>query len=138
VENMALIFGTALVIYLLWPKIQSCFLFQKQRDLPIRGLEEVVGRDKVDSTMLLYFYSPNCGPCRKMSPRIDKLCADGLHIQKINVLEHREFAVKAGVVGLPSVMLVQQGLLKRKILGSASERRLRHLLSSSEDVTQAA
>ena len=137
-ENMALLFGTGLVIFLLWPVIKSCFLFQQNKDKPVQGLDEVISADKLKSSMVLYFYSPNCGPCRKMTPRIDKLLNEGASIEKINVVDHKEFAVKLGVVGLPFMALVDGGMLKRTILGPTSERRVRGLLAHSDSRSQAA
>ena len=137
-ENMALLFGTGLVIFILWPVIKSSFLFQKNKDKPVQGLDELVSADKLKSSLVLYFYSPNCGPCRKMTPRIDKLLNEGASIEKINVIDHKEFAVKMGVVGLPFMALVDGGMLKRTILGPTSERRVRGLLAYSDNRTQAA
>lgn len=137
-ENMALLFGAGLVIFILWPVIKSNILFQKNKDKPVQGLDKVVSADKLNTSLVLYFYSPNCGPCRKMTPRIDKLLDEGASIEKINVIDHKDFAVKMGVVGLPFMALVDGGMLKRTILGPASERRVRGLLAHSRNRTQAA
>lgn len=113
-------------------------MFQKNKDKPVEGLDQLVSDEKLQSSLVLYFYSPNCGPCRTMTPRIDRLVGEGSNIEKINVLEHKEFAVKVGVVGLPFVILVEQGKLKRTILGTTSERRIRNMLSQTGEQTQAA
>lgn len=137
-EAMALLFGTGLVVFLLWPKIKSCLIFQKNKDKPVKGLEQLVADDKLKSMLVLYFYSPNCGPCRTMTPRIDRLLDEGANIEKINVLEHKDFAVSMGVVGLPFVALVDQGRLKRTMLGTTSVRRLRSMLARKNQQTQTA
>ena len=67
-----------------------------------------------------------------------RLLDEGASIEKINVIDHKDFAVKMGVVGLPFMALVDGGMLKRTILGPTSERRVRGLLAHSRDRTQAA
>ncbi|WP_431911635.1 thioredoxin family protein [Nonomuraea jabiensis] len=49
--------------------------------------------------MHLYFWSPSCGPCKRISPKVDAAIAAGKPIRKIDVSEDTGRFV-AGVFGV--------------------------------------
>ncbi len=49
-------------------------------ELPPEIAEKLHSHGKI----LLYFFSPNCGPCREMTPRIGRILAQGEAITPIH------------------------------------------------------
>ena len=58
--------------------------------------------------VLVDFWAPWCGPCRQLSPTIDKIAdqfAGKVKVGKVNVDENMELATKYDVATIPRVML---------------------------------
>ena len=57
-------------------------------------------------TKLLYFSASWCGPCKMFGPTMDRLAAEGLNIQKVNIDVENELTAKYGIRSVPSVIKV--------------------------------
>jgi thioredoxin 1 len=79
--------------------------------------------------LLVYFWSPTCGMCRSMTPVIDKLAAERGDVLKVNAAESVALAKHFGVMATPSIALVEQGVLKKLVVGAKSEPQIRALLA---------
>jgi len=79
---------------------------------------------------LLYFYSPSCGPCRAMTPVIDKLGDDGKNAIKVNINDCPELAMRFGIRATPTVLFIKHRLIQKVLLGAQSEKHLLKLLES--------
>ena len=55
---------------------------------------------------LLYFSAPWCGPCKMFGPMMDRLAAEGINIQKVNIDTENELTAKYGIRSVPSVIKV--------------------------------
>ena len=58
------------------------------------------------------FWAPWCGPCRQLSPVIDKIAdqyAGTVKVGKVNVDENMELATKYDVATIPRIMLFKGG-----------------------------
>jgi thioredoxin-like negative regulator of GroEL len=77
--------------------------------------------------LLVYFWSPTCGPCRSMTPIIDRLAAEGDAIVKVNVAEAVELAKHFGVMATPSLAVVEHGVLRQLVVGARNEAQIRAL-----------
>ena len=53
----------------------------------------------------LYFSAPWCGPCRMFGPLMEQLSKE-ITVEKINVDENQDLAIKYGVRNVPTVILV--------------------------------
>ena len=65
-----------------------------------------------DVPVLVDFWAPWCGPCRMMSPTIDKLAeqfAGKVKVGKLDVDKNQEIAVKYGISSIPQILLFKGG-----------------------------
>jgi thioredoxin 1 len=78
--------------------------------------------------VMLYFYSPTCSACKVQTPIIENLInlANGrTKIFKIDVSRDVNTALKFGVMGTPSIVVVEDGKIKEFFVGVKSENILR-------------
>jgi thioredoxin-like negative regulator of GroEL len=80
--------------------------------------------------LLVYFWSPSCGPCRAMTPVIDRLAVERGTVVKIDISAAAALARHFGVMATPSLAVVEQGRVRKLLVGTRSELQLRALLES--------
>ena len=80
------------------------------------NFDEIVGGSK---PVLLDFWAPWCGPCRMVAPIVEEIAAerDDVIIGKVNVDEEMELAVKFGIVSIPTLVYLKDGMEVDKIVG---------------------
>lgn len=82
-------------------------------------------------TVLVDFYAEWCGPCKMMSPVVDKLAeelGDAVKVCKINVDEAQNIAVNYNVMSIPTFIVFKNGEPVKKAVGVQSESELRGLI----------
>jgi thioredoxin 1 len=82
---------------------------------------------KSDKPVVVDFWAPWCGPCRMLSPIIDRLAvqfAGRVKVGKLNVDDEQELAVRYGVMSIPRVFIFKNGEAKQSILGLRTEAEL--------------
>lgn len=75
---------------------------------------------KSDKLVLIDFYADWCGPCKMMSPIIDKIAeevGDKIKVGKINVDENQELAMEYEVMSIPTIIILQNGEVKNSFVG---------------------
>lgn len=77
--------------------------------------------------MLFYFYSEHCGPCRSVTPLVEELGQRHDGVVKIDVRRHMQTARRFGVMGTPSLVRVDNGVITRIHVGAISEGKLGQL-----------
>ena len=80
--------------------------------------------------LLLYFYSPTCGPCKAMTPVIDKMSKENKDIHKINLSRDMTIGRIFGVMGTPATVVVENSRIKKYVLGARPESYLRGLIEN--------
>jgi thioredoxin 1 len=85
--------------------------------------QEVVNSNQL---VVVDFWAPWCGPCRALSPTIDKLAdryAGEVKVGKLNVDEAPDVAAQFGVNSIPRIMLFKGGSKPvREFAGVQSEQ----------------
>ena len=70
---------------------------------------------------IYYFFSTTCGPCRRVKPVVEKLSQDHTNLISVDIAQHAKLARDFGVAGVPSFIVVENGIIKDIRLGRVSE-----------------
>lgn len=82
------------------------------------------------------FYADWCGPCKMQSPIIDEIKSDfqdneEVKIEKINIDENKEEAMKYGVMSIPTLILEKDGEEIKRIVGLSDKDSLTELINNN-------
>ncbi len=86
------------------------------------------------------FYAPWCGPCRTLSPMLDKLAepmAGKMRFVKINLDDAAHLAQRFHIEAVPTLMFFQDGKLVDKMVGLPSSEQLNARLHSLAETSPA-
>jgi thioredoxin 2 len=81
--------------------------------------------------VLIDFWAPWCGPCRTVSPLVERIGRDRagqMKVVKLNVDEAQQIAGRYGVQGIPLLVLMREGRELDRLVGAAPEAQLRQWL----------
>ena len=70
--------------------------------------------------VLIDFWANWCGPCRMMSPVIDKIAeemGDKVKVCKVNLDENHELAEKYEIMTIPAIIIVKNGAETGRTIG---------------------
>ena len=84
--------------------------------------------------VLIDVWAPWCGPCRMVSPVLEKLAeelAGKLKLVKVNADDNPEVSRRFEVQSIPTLVLLDKGTLVDKQIGALPEHRLRSWLEST-------
>ncbi len=101
--------------------------FKKGKEVPSLGGAHG-RRIKKGDKILLYFHSPGCRACKAITPIIKSLQKKRKDIYSINITKDMDTARKLGVMGTPSFVVIEEGIIREYIAGALGEQRILELL----------
>ncbi len=85
-------------------------------------------RIKKGDKVLLYFYSTNCRACKAITPIVKSLQKKRKDIFSINVSKDMDTARKLSVMGTPSFVVIEDGIIKEYLAGAIGEQKILELI----------
>jgi len=90
--------------------------------------------------VIVDFWAPWCAPCKMVAPTLEKIAkefAGELLVAKVNTDQHSEWAIKYGVQGIPTMLLVYNGKIVNRQVGALPEYMLRDVIDQFLEVVKA-
>ena len=85
---------------------------------------EVLNSEK---TTIVDFYADWCGPCKMMSPVIDKIAeenVENIKVGKVNVDDNQELAMKYNVMSIPTILIFKNGNIAKTFVGVTAKKEI--------------
>ena len=95
---------------------------------PAPDTSAIDGTSEASTRRLYYFHSQHCGPCRSVTPMVERIRAEHPNVIPVDVAQNIELSRSFSVAGTPSFVLVESGRVKEVLLGVQSERKLLSLI----------
>jgi thioredoxin len=86
---------------------------------------------KSDKPVLVDFWAEWCGPCRMISPTVEKIAeefADRAKVGKVNVDENQSVTVRYNVRSIPTLLLFKNGQVQEQVVGATSKDNIAKLM----------
>lgn len=96
----------------------------------LNGLNELNEVIKNNNKVLVDVYATWCGPCKMLSPIIDKISEEekNVVVLKTDIDENEDIATAFGVEAIPTLLVFKNGSLKNKNVGFIPEAKAKELL----------
>lgn len=90
-----------------------------------KNFEEVISSNSV---VIVDFYANWCGPCRMLSPILEKVESD-IKVIKVDVDVFENLAREYGVMSIPTILLLENGIETKRNIGFIDKERLEKFIN---------
>ena len=89
--------------------------------------QEVMNSDK---PVLLDFWAPWCGPCRRVVPIVEEIAQErsDIKVGKINIEDEQALAREFRVMSIPTLLVVKNGQVVNRSVGVKSKSAILNML----------
>ena len=86
---------------------------------------------KSEKPVLVDFYADWCGPCKMLSPVVDKLAEEHseFKVVKVNVDENPDLASNYQVMSIPTLVVIENGKEVNRSMGLQSKQDILNIVS---------
>lgn len=102
-------------------------------DVTMETFQDVVVAGSHARPVVIDFWAPWCGPCRRLAPMLERLAVEkdgGFLLAKVNTDECPDLAQSFQVEGIPAVFAIRDGKIADQFTGVLPEEQLREFLDS--------
>ena len=89
---------------------------------------------KSTTPVLVDFWAEWCGPCKMLTPTIEKLANDyagKVKVGKVDTDSNRDISMKYGISAIPTVILFKNGQVAQKFVGLRGEKDFKEALDAA-------
>ncbi|MGO8740384.1 thioredoxin [Rhodoblastus sp.] len=97
-------------------------------DVSLQNFRAEVIDESTRRLVLVDFWAPWCGPCRQLTPIIEKVVASrrgDVRLAKMNIDANPEIAQQLGIQSIPAVVAFHQGKMVDAFMGALPEREVK-------------
>jgi thioredoxin 1 len=117
----------ALVLFVVGLRVFMVMRIKRQEGKPVPELSGKLGRAaRGRGRSMFYFYSPQCGPCKAMTPVVKSMRGD---VFAVDITKDMDVARKFGVMATPTTVLVKRGVVQQILVGPQPGPTLKALMA---------
>jgi putative thioredoxin len=101
------------------------------KDTTTQGFRQDVIAESAKQPVLVDFWAPWCGPCKQLTPIIEKAVKEAggkVKLVKMNIDDHPQIAGQLGIQSIPAVIAFQRGQPVDGFMGAVPESQIRQFI----------